>query len=247
MREEEVVTGIVLYATDLKEYDKRLVLLTKEHGKVTVFANGARRPNSRLRAACRSFCMGSFTVYAGRDSYTLNKAEISEYFEAMSQDIEKMCYASYFCELMSYYTREGDFCTDHLNLLYSSFRALEKAEMPYGLIRNTFELRLMGLEGEAIHAFSCVRCGKKEDLKFLSVKAGGLLCEDCAKKEADAVSISQTLAYTLRFVLTERMDKLFSFRLTAEAEKEFAGLMRDFMKCYVDREFKSLDILKGLL
>ena len=61
MREEIQVTGIILYATLVKEYDKRLVILTKERGKITVFANGARKAVSQLRAASQSFVMGTFT------------------------------------------------------------------------------------------------------------------------------------------------------------------------------------------
>ena len=80
MREEIQVTGIILYATLVKEYDKRLVILTKERGKITVFANGARKAVSQLRAASQSFVMGTFTVFPGRDSYTLVKAEVREYF-----------------------------------------------------------------------------------------------------------------------------------------------------------------------
>ena len=37
MRQEIEVTGIVLYVTLVGEYDKRLVILTKEYGKVIIF------------------------------------------------------------------------------------------------------------------------------------------------------------------------------------------------------------------
>ena len=66
MREEIQVTGIILYATLVKEYDKRLVILTKEREKITVFANGARKAVSQLRAASQSFVMGTFTVYVSQ-------------------------------------------------------------------------------------------------------------------------------------------------------------------------------------
>ena len=150
MREEIQVTGIILYATLVKEYDKRLVILTKERGKITVFANGARKAVSQLRAASQSFVMGTFTVFPGRDSYTLVKAEVREYFSGLPLDMEKLCYASYVCEFMSYYTREGCYCVNELNLLYVTLKALEQGTVDNQLIRYAFEVRLMDIEGQGI-------------------------------------------------------------------------------------------------
>ncbi len=246
MREEQIVTGIVLYATLVGEYDKRLVILTKERGKITAFANGARRPNSSLRAASQSFVMGKFTVVAGREAYNLVKVDIDEYFQEIAYDMEKMCYASYFTEFMSYYTREGDSCVANLNLLYFTLKALVEDKMPNELIKNVYEIRLMDIEGQGIHSYGCVKCGSKEDINYFHSPSGGLLCNKCAMSGKVTQRVSETLIYTLQYILSTPVNKLYGFNLADEAMKELNFIAEKFRKTYVEKEFKSLEILNSL-
>lgn len=245
MKEEQIVTGIILYTALVGEYDKRLVVLTKERGKITVFANGARRPNSMFRAASQSFVMGRFTVIAGREAYNLVKAEVDEYFSELAYDMEKMCYASYFCEFMSYYTREGDFCTNNLNLLYFTLKALVQGKMPCRLIRDIYEMRLMDIEGQGIHAYTCVKCNAGE-VGYFDAAKGGMLCAACALKYKITRKVSDTLIYTLQYILSAPVNKLYGFTLTEEALKELDYVAEHFRQQYVDRNFKSLEILSSL-
>ena len=69
-----LVNGIVISSMPIGEYDKRIVLLTKEIGKVAAFVRGARKPNSPFVGISNAFIYGEFELYRGRSSYTVNKA-----------------------------------------------------------------------------------------------------------------------------------------------------------------------------
>ena len=125
-----VVTGMVLSTTPVGEYDRRVVILTKEQGKISAFARGARRPNSPLVGAVNPLSFGEFTLYEGRSSYTIHSANITNYFAELRTDIEGAYYGFYFLEIAGYYTKEFNDEREMLGLLYQSMRALLNPHIP---------------------------------------------------------------------------------------------------------------------
>lgn len=148
MRDLLELTGMVIGSTPVGEYDKRLVILTRERGKITAFARGAKRPGNGLMGPSRPFAFGRFNVFEGREAYNLQSAEISQYFEELALDIEGACYGQYFLEFGDYYSRENLDGTAMLLLIYQSLRALLKTSIPNPLVRLVFELKAMVLNGE---------------------------------------------------------------------------------------------------
>ena len=142
-----MLTGMVLSAMPVGEFDKRVVLLTRERGQIAAFAKGARRPNSHLLGASRPMAFGTFALYEGKSSYNIKSAEITAYFDDLTKDLEDISYSSYFLEIAAAYTAEGLDGTPMMKLLYQSLRALTKPSIPKLLVRYVYELRTMVING----------------------------------------------------------------------------------------------------
>lgn len=148
MQELTQVTGIILKAEPFGEYDRRVVILTRERGKLAAFAKGARKQGSRLLASTNPFCFGEFKLYEGRTSYGISEAAISNYFEEFREDFEGACYGMYFLEMADYYTRENNDEKEMLRLLYQSLRALGSQSLSNPLVRYIFEIKALVVNGE---------------------------------------------------------------------------------------------------
>ncbi len=142
------LTGMVLATGPVGDYDRRVVILTLERGKVTAFARGARRQGSRLMAATDQFCFGSFKMYEGRTAYNIIEASISNYFEELREDYDNACLGMYFLEFADYYTRENNDESQMLGLLYQSVRAVCKPSLDNRLVKVIFEIKALVVNGE---------------------------------------------------------------------------------------------------
>ena len=142
------VTGMILKTVPVGEYDRRVVILTTEMGKISAFAKSARKPNSHLVAATNPFSFGKFRLYAGRNSYNIIEAEISNYFEELREDFVSAYYGMYFLEISDYYTRENNDEKEQLRLLYQSMRAICSPKLNNKLIRSIFEIKSIVVNGE---------------------------------------------------------------------------------------------------
>lgn len=215
MQDYTELTGMILKAEPIGEYDRRVVILTKEKGKISAFARGARRQGSRLLAATNPFSFGSFKLYAGKSSYNLMEADISNYFEGLRTDFEGAYYGIYFLEVMDYYTRENNEDKEMLKLLYQSLKALMHEKIPNDLVRYIFEIKAMVLSGEFP---GMPREGKYEE----------------------------STRYAVNYIMESSIEKLYTFTVADSVLTELAWIADEYRKRFVDKKFKSLEILDAM-
>lgn len=241
-----VVTGLVLSTMPIGEYDKRITLLTKERGKITAFARGARRPNSQLLAATNPFSFGEFELFEGRSTYTVSKATISNYFRELALNPEAAYYGFYFLEFADYYCQENNDEKEMLKLLYQTLRALESDKFDNKLVRVIFELKALAVNGEAPNVFDCLSCGSKEELSYFSIRKGGILCHECKSAAADAWQIHESTAYTMQYIISAEIGKLYSFAVSEQVLEELQKIMNSYRELYINHSFKALKILEEM-
>lgn len=241
-----VLTGMVLSTMPIGEYDRRVVILTKEQGKISAFARGARRPNSPLVGAVNPLAFGEFTMYEGRTSYTIQSASITNYFAELREDVVGAYYGFYFLEVADYYAKEYTDEREMLKLLYQSMRALINPHIPNRLVRRIFELKALTVNGQAPQVFQCVICGDKERPAVFSPAKGGLVCSECSGDVIDGMLLDNSTLYSMQYIESTPVVKLYTFTVAENVLAELEKVMDRLMEVYVDRRFKSLEILETL-
>jgi DNA repair protein RecO (recombination protein O) len=191
--------------------------LTKERGKISAFARGARKPGSKFGGNTLPFCFGTYHLYEGRSSYVMVDAEVKNYFEALRKDYIGACYGAYFAEVADYYTRENNDESEMLKLLYQSLRALTATSLPDPLVRCIFELKTLAANGE---------------LPPTPPASAGLL--------------DDSTQYTLYYIATTPIEKLYTFTVSDTVFTQLRRRAEIYTRQTWDKPFKSLEILSSL-
>lgn len=219
MTDEIEVSGVVVSGMPIGEYDKRIVIITMELGKIHAFVRGARRTNSKLLAGTDPLTFGKFKLVTGRNAYTLIEVKIVNYFEDLKMDIERVYYGYYFLELASYFSRENIVEKALINLIYIAFKALEaKIEtLTPDFIKAIFEWKIFAIEGIMPGIDGGVLLGKR---------------------------LRPSTAYAIKTVSNGNLEKIFSFDLESESKKEFIQLAKEYRDLNTDMAFKSLEMIR---
>lgn len=215
MQEFICVTGMILKQMPIGEYDRRICLLTKERGKISAFARGARKPGSKMAAGTNPFSFGTFKLYEGKNSYTVAEADIQNYFEELRTDYIGACYGMYFAEVADYYTRENNDEREMMKLLYQSLRALCAPSLPDRLIKCIYEIKAIAINGE-----------------FPGLPNDRM--------------VTEVAAYTVEYIVASSVEKLYTFTVTEPVLIELESLSELYRTHFMEKEFKSLEILKTL-
>jgi DNA repair protein RecO (recombination protein O) len=180
--------GIVLRAAKLGEADKIVTILTQGSGKVRAVAKGIRRTTSKFGARLEPFTHVSLLMYRGRNLDTVTQAEIVSAFRVIRSDFSLIAAGEVMLEGADKVAEEHERNVKLFLLLLSGLRALEDGPADAAAVAEAYLLKLLSLSGFHPSLSACAVCGRPGPHERFAASQGGVVCSECAEREAGRVS-----------------------------------------------------------
>lgn len=244
------VDGIIIRVRDFDEADKVAVILTREEGKIQAIARGARRPRSRYAAAMQLFTHVKAQLYHGRQLDTLSQVDIVESFRHLREDLVRMAYATYACEVMDALVADRQKYESPFLLLLTTLYLFNEPDMAPEPILRAYELKLLSMLGFRPSLEACVSCGTREigsggSVRF-SPALGGVLCPTCSSEGEGAMRLSRGTVETMKHLLDGDIRRAHVIKLAGEMAEEFDRALSAYMLIRTEKRLKSKEFLDTL-
>ena len=195
---ETSLRAIVLRRIDSGESDRRLTLLTLEHGKLDAVAKGARKANSRLGAVSEPLSVATMTLAGVKRTRFITQAQQSSAFRNLRSSYDRLTYALALAELYAAIMPYDQPLPELFELLEVSLRHLESHPLP--LVAFLWaQCRLLMESGFWPCFRECVVDGSTIEVAdpWISPHAGGFVSETQAPKFTDRVRVRAEVLYGL--------------------------------------------------
>ncbi len=242
-------TGIVTREIKYGDSSRILTVITREFGKISILAGGARSNKSGLLTVTQLFSYAAFTLFQGRGKglYKINHGETLCSFGGLRDSLEKMAYASYFCEVANRVIPEDAPDPAQMQLLLNTLYLLAEEKIPYEQIKAVYEFRTLAAQGFLPPLSACARCGKTEGLTFFSPAENVVYCRGCGKEESSGmIDAGTSVLGAISYIASADPKKIFSFRLPEQSLAYLSSLGEYCLELQMEKHLKTLDYLKNV-
>lgn len=246
----EKTEAIVLRAIPWSETSLVVTILTRDFGKLSAIAKGARRLRSPFESALDLLAHSSvvFLAKAGDVLDLLTEAKLLRRFRSSQQNLLNLYCGYYVAELLLVMLEEGSAMAELFELTQRTLEDLDSTDMP-GEVLLRFELNILRLLGHMPSLDACVGCGEyiavSESVAF-GIESGGVLCKACVPGQRSVVRLKRATLDYLTGMLQNPWETMPLTRITPPLRAEIRGLMNRIFIALQNREFDLHRFLEGL-
>lgn len=239
--------GIVLRATDYGESNKILTVYTRNSGKISLMARGAKKAKSRFTAVSQLFSHGFFLYHGSTGVATLQQGDLIRSFRNIREDLVKTAYAVYLVEFLDKITGDGEASTYLFETLLSALDWIEQ-DKDAEMVARLFEMKLLHVNGYRPRLEGCVFCGNIHPPFFFSIQEGGMVCQACAAtcQDPSLIAIGPGTVKILQLFQHIHMNQVGNISVKPETKAQLEKVMFSFIDEYTPVKLKSRRFLEQL-
>ena len=232
--------GIILRQIKIADDKRMLTIFTRKYGKIGAGTGIKTNGKNKSALAVRAFTHGRYSIYSGRNSYSIDSAETIESFYAIGEDIDKFMSASYALELTDRMLNEQAENIQALDLLLNLMRMLVKRKKDSATLITVYKWKLLALCGYAPRLDVCAVCGKSDMDEAFSITDGGMICSDCKKSKPMNMRLIYDLKFdiipTLKYIYANPLQEFERLSLASDITMKLDEIFREYISYYLDIE-----------
>lgn len=238
MAERDIIRteAVVLHSLDYGETSQVVTLLTREKGKMSVMAKGARRPKSSFGATLQPMAYTQVVFYykPTRELQILSESSHVESFHQLRRSLRAITVGLRVVELVDALMEAEDAQPAVLALTVEALRRLNQTEARAANLWPFVQLRLARMLGIA-PAIERAQVEAVEEEGLLSRANGGVYPADAAPEAPRRASRAALRAYAI-FARAD-LDTVMRMELTSRVRREVEALVRDFLRYHVEEAY----------
>ena len=246
--ESHKTTGFVLKSLSYGESDLIVTFYSREFGKISGIAKGAKRSKKRFANVFEPFSLTRIIFSRkNRDALAfIESCDVLDHYPVIRQDLEKTLTASYFIDLTDHFSMEGKFNENLFSLLADFLALLTKENVSDTAVR-FFEMRLLKITGFEPALAACVRCKSpvtNGGTYYFYPKEGGIFCTACARPQRYDQHVSSGTVRTLLLGKDMEMEKMKMVSMPERLASESRSILCGFISYVLGKEVKSLKVME---
>lgn len=249
--------GLVVNSVNCGESDKMLTLLTRQYGKMSVYARGGRRLNSKFMTGSLKFTYGDYVVNKTDKLNILQEANAKMTFFGLQKNMTAAALAEYIAEVTSDVSVEDEPDEQTLDLALNCLYVLSEGKREPDDVKTVFEWRMLENLGIYPDMSGCHKCGRADkEWYYLDIMNGELTCRDCLtheKKDAEddgsariIIMMSGAEIYAANRIMNAEKAKTFSLPKDAALKKRLCEASEKYLINHLERSYKTLEFYKEI-
>lgn len=235
MTESQNSEALIIRRNDWRENDSRVVLYTKNFGKLSLVARGSKKFKSKIAAHIEPISLVDMMILKGKAFDYLGSAIIKKAYLNIKTDLNALYFVGAALALFDSQVKEAAQDEELYLFLISWLDLIEERFSPNldkengELLYNYFVVRLLTILGYKPELRFCLDCHKaiKSGHNYLNLRLGGLICGNCLESNQQKYLPNEILKISDDCI---KLLRIFSENIEYQAIKVSPVILRELSR-----------------